>query len=33
MVDDFPAPFGPMKPNTSPCGISSEIPFTATNLP
>ena len=33
IVEDFPAPLGPIKPNTSPLGISSEMPFTASNLP
>jgi hypothetical protein len=29
MVEDFPAPFGPSKPNDSPCLTEKLIPFTA----
>ena len=33
MVVDFPAPFGPRKPNTSPFATLKEIPFTAWKEP
>src|ERR1700722_3696690 len=33
MVEDFPAPFGPRKPNASPRKISKSIPSTAVKLP
>jgi hypothetical protein len=29
MVEDFPAPFGPSRPNDSPCFTEKFIPFTA----
>src|ERR1700744_6142877 len=33
MVEDFPAPFGPRKPNASPRKRSKSIPSTAVKLP
>ena len=33
IVDDFPAPLGPRKPNTSPRATSMSIPRTASNVP
>jgi hypothetical protein len=33
MVVDFPAPFGPRKPRTSPRLTLNEMPFTATFAP
>ena len=33
MVVDFPAPFGPRKPSTSPFSTAKEMPLTASKLP
>src|SRR5580700_3962225 len=33
IVEDLPAPLGPMKPNTPPRGIAKEMPRTASNGP
>ena len=33
IVVDFPAPFGPRKPSTSPFPTEKEIPFTAWKSP
>ena len=33
MVVDFPAPFGPRKPRTSPAATEKDTPFTAWNEP
>jgi hypothetical protein len=33
IVEDFPAPFGPSKPNDSPCLTEKLIPFTAVKSP
>ena len=33
MVVDFPAPFGPRKPSTSPFATVKEMPFTASKRP
>ena len=33
IVDDLPAPLGPMNPNTSPRGMANEIPRTASTEP
>src|SRR5690349_8329669 len=33
IVDDFPAPLGPRKPNTSPRATSTSMPRTASNAP
>ena len=33
IVVDFPAPFGPRKPSTSPFSTAKEMPLTASKLP
>jgi hypothetical protein len=33
IVDDFPAPLGPRKPNTSPRATATSMPRTASNVP
>jgi hypothetical protein len=33
IVEDFPAPLGPRKPNTSPRATSTSMPRTASNAP